>query len=132
VPWVEVFAVFLVCHLTGDYLLQTNWQATHKRAGLGSDPVARRALVSHIATYTLAFVPALVWLADDLQAGVLWVAALIAVPHLVQDDGRLLGLYMSRVKRLDPFADPAVTTAVDQAFHVVALFALALLAGASS
>jgi hypothetical protein len=132
VPWVEVFAVFLVCHLTGDYLLQTNWQATHKRAGLGPDPVARRALLSHIATYTLAFVPALVWLADDLQAGVLWVAALIAVPHLVQDDGRLLGLYISRAKRLDPLADPAVTTAVDQAFHYLALFALALLVGASS
>jgi len=130
VPWVEVFAVFLVCHLVGDYLLQTNCQATHKRGGLGSDPLARRALVSHIATYTLAFVPALVWLADDLDAGVLWVAALIAVPHLVQDDGRLLGLYMSKVKRLDPFADPSVTTAVDQAFHVATLFAIALLAGA--
>jgi hypothetical protein len=73
-----------------------------------------------------------VWLADNLGAGVLWVAALVAVPHLVQDDGRLLGLYMSKVKRLDPFADPSVTTAVDQAFHVVALFALALLAGAAS
>jgi hypothetical protein len=132
VPWVEVFAVFLVCHLTGDYLLQTNWQATHKRAGLGPDPVARRALLSHIASYTLAFVPALVWLADDLHAGVLWVAALIAVPHLVQDDGRLLGLYMWKAKRLDPFADPSVTTAVDQAFHVAALFAPALLVGASS
>ena len=132
VPWVEVFAVFLVCHLTGDYLLQTNWQAIHKRGGLGSDPLARRALLSHIATYTLAFVPALVWLADDLHAGVLWVAALIAVPHLVQDDGRLLGLYMTKAKRLDPFADPSVTTAVDQAFHVVALFALALLVEASS
>ena len=94
--------------------------------------MARRALLSHIATYTLAFVPALVWLADDLEAGVLWVAALIAVPHLVQDDGRLLGLYMSRAKRLDPFADPAVTTAVDQAFHYLALFALALLVGAAS
>ena len=62
-PWVEVFAVFTVCHLTGDYLLQTDWQARNKRGGLGSGhPVARRALVSHIATYTLAFVPALVWL----------------------------------------------------------------------
>jgi hypothetical protein len=132
VPWVEVFAVFLVCHLTGDYVLQTNWQAMNKRGGLGSDPVARRALLSHIATYTLAFVPALVWLADDLNAGVLWVAALIAVPHLVQDDGRLLGLYMSKVKRLDPLADPSVTRAVDQAFHVAALFALALLVGAAS
>ena len=26
-PWVEVFAAFVVCHLVGDYLLQTDWQA---------------------------------------------------------------------------------------------------------
>ena len=65
-PWVEVFAAFVVCHLVGDYLLQTDWQALHKRGGLGSDPVSRRALVSHIVTYTLAFVPALIWLADDI------------------------------------------------------------------
>jgi hypothetical protein len=130
--WVEVFSAFVVCHLVGDYLLQTDHQACHKHGGLGGDPVARRALLAHIATYTLAFVPALIWLADDLHAGVIWVAALIAVPHLVQDDGRLLGLYMSRAKRLDPLADPSVTIAVDQAFHYLALFALALLVGASS
>ena len=129
-PWVEVFAVFAVCHLTGDYLLQTDWQARQqaRRPGLG-DPVARRALLSHIATYTLAFVPALVWLADDLHAGVLWVAALIAVPHLVQDDGRLLLLYMAKVKGRDAVATAPIVAVVDQSFHVLALFGLALLAG---
>jgi hypothetical protein len=129
-PWVEVFAVFTVCHLTGDYLLQTDWQARNKRGGLGSGhPVARRALVSHIATYTLAFVPALVWLAGDLHAGVLWVAALIAVPHLVQDDGRLLLLYVAKVKGRDAVATAPIVAVVDQSFHVLALFGLALLAG---
>ena len=62
-PWVEVFAVFVVSHLAGDYLLQTDWQAENKRGGLGGDPVARRALLSHVTTYTLAFVPAFIWLA---------------------------------------------------------------------
>ena len=129
-PWVEVFAVFTVCHLTGDYLLQTDWQARHKRGGLSaSNPVARRALVSHIATYTLAFVPALVWLADDLQAGVLWVAALIAGPHLVQDDGRLLRLYIAKVKGHDAAATAPIVAVVDQSFHALALFGLALLVG---
>ena len=33
-PWVEVFAVFFVSHQVGDYLLQTDWQAMHKRGGL--------------------------------------------------------------------------------------------------
>jgi len=127
--WFEVFAVFLVSHLVGDYLLQTDWQAVHKHRGLGPDPVARRALVSHVVTYTIAFVPALIWLADDLQAGaVVAVAAGIAIPHLVQDDGRLLALYVSRVKGCDIAAFPLVGAAVDQTMHIVALFGLALLA----
>jgi hypothetical protein len=129
VPWVEVFSVFLVCHLTGDYLLQTDWQAANKIGGLGPDPLARRALLAHIATYTLAFVPALVWLAGDLGAGVLLVGVLVAGPHLVQDDGRLLDLYLRRVKRCDPERMPGVRAAVDQAFHLLTLFALALVAG---
>jgi hypothetical protein len=129
VPWVEVFAVFVVSHLSGDYLLQTEWQATNKRGGLGSDPVARRALLAHIATYVLAFVPALVWLADDLGAGVLWVAALIGIPHLVQDDGRLLTGYICRVKGAPAARNPAIFAAVDQTFHILTLFLIALLAG---
>lgn len=128
-PWVEVFAAFVVCHLVGDYLLQTDWQALHKRGGLGSDPVSRRALLSHISTYTLAFVPALVWLADDIGAWAIGVAALVAIPHMVQDDGRLLTTYMLRVKHTDPRAHPAVAGAADQSFHFLALFLTALLAG---
>src|SRR3954452_3383212 len=127
--WVEVFSAFVVCHLAGDYLLQTDYQACHKHGGLGADPVARRALLSHIATYTLAFVPALIWLADDIGAWAIGVGALIAVPHMVQDDGRLLAAYMLRVKHADPRTNPAVAGAADQTFHVLALFLTALLAG---
>jgi hypothetical protein len=113
----------------GDYLLQTDWQAVHKHRGLGSDPVSRRALVSHVATYTLAFVPALIWLGGELSLGaVIACAAGIAIPHLIQDDGRLLALYVSRVKGCDIAAFPLVGAAVDQTMHIVALFALALLA----
>jgi Protein of unknown function (DUF3307) len=127
--WFEVFAVFLVSHLVGDYMLQTDWQATHKRGGLGPNPIARRALGMHVLTYTLAFVPALVWLADSLSPGaIVAVAAAIAIPHLVQDDGRLLGVYVQRVKGCDIIAFPLVGAAVDQTMHIVALFALALLA----
>jgi Protein of unknown function (DUF3307) len=129
VPWVEVFAVLIVCHLTGDYLLQTDWQAAHKRHGLGRDPVSRRALVSHVTTYTLAYLPALVWLASDLDAGVIWVAALIFFPHLVQDDGRILDRYMLDVKKLSYGDNPLVFGAVDQSFHVLTLFGISLLAG---
>jgi len=128
-PWVEVFAAFVVCHLVGDYLLQTDWQALHKRGGLGPDPLARRALFSHIVTYTLAFVPALIWLADDIGAWAIATAALIAVPHWVQDDGRLLAAYVVRVKHTDPRANPSITAAADQTFHFVALFLTALWVG---
>lgn len=128
-PWVEVFAAFVVCHLVGDYLLQTDWQALNKRGGLGPDPLARRALASHIASYTLAFVPALIWLADDIGAWAIATAALIAVPHWIQDDGRLLTAYVVRVKHTDPGRNPSVAAAADQSFHFVALFLTALWVG---
>jgi hypothetical protein len=128
-PWVEIFAAFVVCHLVGDYLFQTDWQALNKRGGLRANPLARRALVSHIVNYTVAFVPALIWLATEIGAWAVGVAALIAVPHMVQDDGRLLTMYMLRVKHTDPRANPAVAGAADQAFHFLALFLTALLVG---
>jgi Protein of unknown function (DUF3307) len=131
VPWVEVFVVFFVSHLTGDYLLQTDWQAVHKRGGLtgAATPEMRRALLSHIATYTLAFVPAFVWLAGSDHLWVLGVAALVAVPHLIQDDGTLLYRYAKTVKNADIKANPSLGAALDQSFHMLALFGLALLAG---
>jgi Protein of unknown function (DUF3307) len=128
VAWVEIFAVVVVSHVVGDFLLQTNWQATHKRGGLGSDRISRRALLTHIATYTLAFTPALVWIGTDIGAWAVGIAALIALPHLVQDDGRLLAAYMRRIKGIEPDEGP-VTVAVDQTAHLVALFLVSLLAG---
>jgi Protein of unknown function (DUF3307) len=129
-PWVEVFALFVACHLVGDYLLQTNWQAVNKQAGLGPDPVARRALLSHIATYTLAFVPVFVWLADELDALALaGVVAGVALPHLVQDDGRLLARYIALVKKFDARDNRVVAAAVDQSFHIATLLLLAIAAG---
>src|ERR1700742_1464862 len=88
--------------MVGDYLLQTDWQARNKRGGLGADRVARRALISHVTTYTLAFVPAFIWIADELDP--VWAlvsAVLVFVPHLLIDDGRLVALYLARVKRVD-------------------------------
>ena len=126
--WVEIFAVFVVSHGLGDYMLQTDWQATRKRAGLSRrNPVARRALFSHVTTYTLAFVPAGAWLAGDLGAGGLAaLAAGIFIPHLVQDDGRLLTAYVRRVKGEGAATTPTVYTSVDQSLHLITLFLTAL------
>jgi uncharacterized protein DUF3307 len=126
--WVEIFTTFVVSHLVGDYLLQTDWQALHKRGGLARGAGdARRALFTHVGTYTLAFVPALV--VSDLSVELVWVVPAIAVPHLIQDDGRLLHAYMKRVKHLDPTGNLSVSIAVDQTFHLLALLAVALAIG---
>jgi len=131
VNWVSVLAGFLVAHMVGDYLFQTDWQARHKRGGLTGDRVALRALCTHVATYTLAFVPALVWIADELDAGwAVLAAALIALPHLVVDDGRIVRLYLAHVKRAEVF-DVGLAASVDQSFHVLSLFLVAILLGAA-
>jgi len=128
VSWVEIFAAFVMSHLVGDYLLQTDWQARHKRGGLAGDPVRRRALVSHVFVYTLAFAPALIWLSDDLGAGVIWVAGLIFVPHLLQDDGRAVTWFVYNVKGADDQTAPEIFTPVDQTLHLLTLFGIALVA----
>ena len=125
--WEEVFAVFLVCHVVGDFLLQTDWQATHKRGGLSSNRTARRALLSHVTVYTLMFVPALAWVASNSSAAAFALLPVVFIPHLLQDDTRLLVAWNRVVKKgsLSP-GDP-VFMAIDQSFHLVALFGTALL-----
>ena len=129
--WVSVLAGFLVAHMVGDYLLQTDWQARHKRGGLSGDRVARRALVSHVTTYTLAFVPAFIWIGVELD--VIWAivaAILVYVPHLLIDDGRAVAFYLRRVKRADGL-NLGLAASVDQSFHVLSLWLVALLLGAA-
>lgn len=125
--WTEVFIVLVVSHLVGDFLLQTDWQAKYKYGGLGADPVRRRALGTHLVTYMLCFLPALVWIAAEggLDRAVL-AAIVVGVPHWIQDDGRLLDLYMAAVKGTAD-SSPGLRVAVDQSFHAVALFLTALI-----
>ena len=127
--WPAVFAAFLVCHLTGDLLLQTEWQALTKVRGFG-DPEGRRALISHVTTYTLPYLPVLVWIGVDrgLVRAVV-VALLIALPHVFIDDGRFVRVWLRQVKH-SPEPAPSLRLMVDQSFHVVCLLAVAVLAAA--
>jgi hypothetical protein len=128
-PWVEVFAVLVVSHAAGDFLLQTEWQATNKRGGLNRSRERRRALLTHVLSYTLAFIPAAIWLAGDTKALALVGLVLgIALPHAVIDDGRALAAYVRAVKHVEPEPGPLMM-AIDQAAHLVILFALALAVG---
>ena len=106
---------------------------TGRRATSAADWPATRRLAERCSRtwrrYTLAFAPALIWLSDAIGAWAVATAALISSPHLIQDDGRLLTLYMVRAKHTDGASIPAVAAAVDQTFHVLALFLTALLVG---
>ena len=125
--WSAVFVALLVSHAVGDVLLQTEWQAVHKIGGLRT-PTARRALFYHVATYLLAFVPVLVWIGSNEGA---WraveIAALVALPHLLIDDGRIVSFWLREVKGAER-PPTALAIAVDQVFHVVFLLGAALLA----
>ncbi|HEX6387967.1 MAG TPA: DUF3307 domain-containing protein [Solirubrobacteraceae bacterium] len=128
-PWVEVFTVLVIAHLVGDFLLQTEWQATNKHGGLGGDPVKRRALIMHILTYAIPFVPAFIWVADEETAGNAIAAAVIVLgTHLVQDDGRALTWYVLRVKKTSAAFGSVLWVAIDQSLHIAWLFAAALVA----
>jgi hypothetical protein len=131
VSWVSIFAGFLVAHMVGDYLFQTDWQARNKRGGLSGGGVARRALLTHVATYTLAFLPAFIWIGSDLDAVWAIVAAvLVFIPHLIIDDGRVVAFYLARVKGVEGM-NLGVAASVDQSFHVLSLFAVALVVSAA-
>ena len=120
--------MLLLSHLAGDFLLQTDWQAENKHGGLGGDSDSRRALFSHLGTYTLAFVPALVWFGNELGTGTaLATVGLVFLPHLLQDDGRLLGRYIAMVKGPGAAQVPLVLVAVDQTLHLLVLFGIAVL-----
>jgi hypothetical protein len=129
VPARTPFAEFFVSHHIGDYLLQTDFQALNKKGGLSDHDDARRALVNHALTYTAAFVPALLGVARRTSfPRALGIAALIAVPHMAIDDGRLLEAYMRKVKHVG--GDNAdLRSRVDQSAHIVCLWAAARLAG---
>ena len=126
--WEAVFLVFLVCHVTGDFLLQTDWQAVNKRGGLSRNRESRRALLSHVTVYTLVYVPACIWLASETTALAIALLPVVFIPHLIQDDGSVLMAWNRTVKRSSSTPGDLLYMAIDQSFHVVALFATALLA----
>lgn len=129
--WVSLSVAFAIAHVVGDYLVQTDWQARHKARGLAGDPLALRALGTHVVTYTLTFLPVLAWIgAERSPAWALAATALVALPHLVVDDGRVVRAYLTRVKRADD-PGPGLAAAVDQSLHLVSLWLLAVGIGAA-
>jgi hypothetical protein len=124
--WPSVYLALLLSHLAGDFLLQTQWQATNKRRGAGPDPEQRRALTLHALTYTAAYIPALIWVGGEVGAlGAAAGALAITLPHVFIDDGRFLRAWLSRVKHNDA-PETWLVAAVDQTFHLVCLLPVAV------
>lgn len=119
--------VLLISHVVGDVLLQTDWQAVNKtRSRRERD--ARRALLRHVIAYTLAFVPALVWIGVHATAWrAIVVGAVVAVPHLLIDDGTIVRAWLRHVKRAER-PSLGLLVAVDQSFHLLCLLGAALIA----
>src|SRR5579862_7337749 len=127
--WPAAFLALLLSHLTGDFLLQTEWQAVNKVRGL-ADRVSRRALFEHVAFYSAAFIPALAWIGTQTSAWrAIVVGALVVVPHLLVDDGHLVRAWVRDFKRA-PQPGAGLLIAVDQTLHVLCLFGAALVAAA--
>jgi hypothetical protein len=80
------------------------------------DPQGRRALGVHVATYLSAFIPALVWIAVETNTlRAVAFAALVAITHLVIDDGRLVGAWLARQHFFD--APERTRTSTDHSVH---------------
>lgn len=107
--------------------MQTDWQAVNKHGGVRKGSEHRRALTQHVATYTLAFVPAFIWIGTEIGAGWAAVTAVaIFVPHFLQDDGWVVSAWMSKVKHTPADSNPSLAIAVDQSMHAVMLLLTAL------
>lgn len=128
--WSAAFVALVVSHVVGDVLLQTDWQAINKSHGL-ADALGRRALTRHVLTYMIAFIPVLLWVGSRTTAGrAIAVGTLVAIPHLLIDDGTLVRSWLREVKRTTrPGAGLLIAT--DQSFHVVCLLVAALVAAAA-
>ena len=125
--WTGVLLALLISHMVGDVLLQTDWQAVNKTRS-PREQEGRRALLQHVTVYTVAFVPALVWIGAHATVGrVIVVGAVVAIPHLLIDDGTIVRAWVRHVKGA---ARPSLglLIAVDQSFHVLCLLGAALIA----
>ncbi len=116
----DTFAVLIVLHSVGDWLLQTDWMAKGKAKSWPP-------LVAHVAVWTACMLPAAVWLFDPIW--LLWLAG----THLVLDGTDFVRWWMTAVKRV-PEADLRgsawwLVVVADQVFHLLTLVPVAATAG---
>jgi hypothetical protein len=116
-----MFECLFLCHLIGDWLCQTEFEAMNKAKGR----FANWAIVKHCLTYTLSFLPAFLYFGFPLW----WFAIIYSTHHIL--DRRWPVIWFIRVmKCTDQRTIDALfwlVIAVDQTFHILILAALVLL-----
>lgn len=115
----NLFGWLLLCHVIGDFLIQTESQALRKAAGKPWN----RAILLHCTTYTAVFVPAVLRLAIPMW----WLAVLFA-SHWFLDRRWFVYWWRRNVTRNSAAsiaATPWLSIVIDQAFHVLVLATIA-------
>lgn len=108
---------WLIGHLIGDYLLQTDWMAQNKKR-------ATWPCLVHVVIYTLAVGMLTFW--------PWWALAVVAVTHFVQDRTGIIAWWMKlRWKDQSSFMQPPLgpwsIIVVDNVWHLVTLYGLSLI-----
>ena len=106
---------FVVAHLIGDFLLQTEYEAMNKAQGR----FLNGALLSHSAKYTLCFAP-VCWV---FQVPLFWLGAILGT-HLVLDRRWPIIAWRRHVKRDSEEGIKQtfwLTVIIDQIFHLFVL-----------
>jgi hypothetical protein len=117
----DTFLWLSLGHLAGDWLLQNDWMARGKRAGLFT-----RAGMVHFSIYTAAVTGA-VWLSGARDGGLVtysFVGAAVFLSHWLIDAADLAGWWMRFYRQSDL---EVVRVMVDQTFHLLVLALLTLL-----
>jgi len=115
-----IFEALVLAHITGDWLLQTEWQAENKAHSW-------RALGVHLAIYHALLLAVIVLWFHLTGPPVVWAVTFLVITHALLD--RRTGLlWVMRTLRLtvSRVPDRWMTIAVDQSIHLLLLGAVAV------
>lgn len=109
-----LFEYLILAHVLGDWILQNEWQAMHKRERW-------RALVSHVVVYHALILGVLLWREGPGRPMIYAVVAGLFLTHAVLD--RYTVVPLMRLLRINGQreSDRLLELAVDQSVHVLLL-----------
>ena len=92
-----------LAHLIGDFLIQNDWMASHKKH-------SSFAAFVHMISYLIPFLfTELLW----------WQIALIGVTHFAQDRSQFVTWWVKTWKKIPDKSEGVVPLFVDQVFHLL-------------